>query len=228
MKHLILLIEGKRINRPSYIAGLNRKGFIVESASSGAVAIEKLKEISPSVVIVDAASMRTTGTRICASFRNVLEETPIVLILAANIEKVEDICADEVLYLPFTLQKLLNRIRPYMATSKNKKLVCGPIQLDLKERWLMCGNKKTRLTPRLFMLMQSLMKNPDEVLVREDLFRKIWETDYIGDTRSLDVHISWLRKAVENDPRHPVFIKTERGIGYRLEVEKPHRPKKKS
>ena len=78
------------------------------------------------------------------------------------------------------------------------------------------------------MLMESLMKKPDEVLLREDLFRKIWETDYLGDTRSLDVHISWLRKAVENDPRHPEFIKTERGIGYRLEVEKPHRPKKKS
>jgi DNA-binding response OmpR family regulator len=228
MKHLILLIEGKRIDRPSYMAGLNKKGFIVESVSSGAAAIEKLREINPNAVIIDAVSMRTTGTRICASLQKVLEETPIFLILAANKEKVEDNCAHEVLYLPFTLQKLLNRIRPYMATSNNKKLVCGPIQLDLKERWVMCGNKKTRLTPRLFLLMESLMKNPDEVLLREDLFRKIWETDYLGDTRSLDVHISWLRKAVENDPRHPEYIKTERGIGYRLEVEKPHRPKKKS
>lgn len=228
MKHLILLIEGKRIDRPSYMAGLNKKGFIIESVSSCAVAIEKLKEIKPNAVIIDAASMRTTGTRICASLQKVLEETPIFLILAANKDKVEDNCAHEVLYLPFTLQKLLNRIRPYMATSNNKKFVCGPIQLDLKERWVMCGNKKTRLTPRLFLLMESLMKNPDEVHLREDLFRKIWETDYLGDTRSLDVHISWLRKAVENDPRHPEFIKTERGIGYRLEVEKPHRPKKKS
>ena len=72
------------------------------------------------------------------------------------------------------------------------------------------------------------MKKPGEVLLREDLFRKLWETDYLGDTRSLDVHISWLRKAVEEDSRHPEFIKTERGIGYRLEVEKPRRPKKKS
>jgi len=62
-------------------------------------------------------------------------------------------------------------------------------------------------------------------LDRDDMFRKIWETDYIGDTRSLDVHISWLRKAVEKDPRNPVFIKTERGIGYRLETEKPTRPR---
>jgi DNA-binding response OmpR family regulator len=65
------------------------------------------------------------------------------------------------------------------------------------------------------------------VLMREELFRTLWETDYLGDTRSLDVHISWLRKAVEDDPRHPQYIKTERGIGYRLEVEKPRRPKKR-
>jgi len=227
MKHLILLIEGKRVDRPSYMAGLNKKGFVVESVTNGAAAIKKLDEIKPKAVIIDAASMRTAGTRICASLRNVLSKTPIILILATDAKKVKDECADEVLYLPFTLQKLLNRLRPYMEISKNKKLVCGPLKLDLKDRWVICGNRKTRLTPRLFVLMKSLMLKPGEVLLREDLFRKLWETDYLGDTRSLDVHISWLRKAIEEDPRHPEFIKTERGIGYRLEVEKPRRPKRK-
>ena len=227
MKYLILLIEGKRVDRPSYMAGLNKKGFIVESVINGAAAIKKLDELEPNAVIIDAASMRTTGTRICASLRKVLSKAPIILILAPNAKKVKDACADEVLYLPFTLQKLLNRLRPYMGISKNKKLVRGPIKLDLKDRWVTCGNKRTRLTPRLFMLMESLMRKPGEILLREDLFRTLWETDYLGDTRSLDVHISWLRKAIEEDPRHPEFIKTERGIGYRLEVEKPHRPKKK-
>ena len=227
MKHLVLLIEGKRVDRPSYIAGLNKKGFIIESVLNGAEAIQKLDELNPNAVIIDAASMRTTGTRICASLRSVLSQTPIVLILAADAKKVKDVCADEVLYLPFTLQKLLNRLRPYMGISKNKKLVCGPIKLDLKDHWVFCGNKKTRLTPRLFVLMKSLMGKPGEILLREDLFRTLWETDYLGDTRSLDVHISWLRKAIEEDPRHPEFIKNERGVGYRLEVEKPRRPKKK-
>jgi len=227
MKHLILLIEGKRVDRPSYIAGLNKKGFIVESAINGAAAIKKLDKLKPNAVIIDAASMRTTGTRICVSLRSVLSKTPILLVLAPNAKKVKNACADEVLYLPFTLQKLLNRLRPYMGISRNKKLVCGPIKLDLKDRWVICGDKKTRLTPRLFVLMESLMRKPDEILLREDLFRTLWETDYLGDTRSLDVHVSWLRKAIEEDPRHPEFIKTEHGIGYRLEVEKPHRPKKK-
>jgi len=227
MKHLILLIEGKRVDRPSYMAGLSKKSFIVESVINGAAAIKKLDKMKPNAVIIDAASMRTTGTRICASLRKVLSKTPIILILAPNAKKVKNTYADEVLYLPFTLQKLLNRLRPYMGISRNKKLVCGPIKLDLKDRWVICGDKKTRLTPRLFVLMESLMQKPGEILLREDLFRTLWETDYLGDTRSLDVHISWLRKAIEEDPRHPEFIKTERGIGYRLEIEKPHRPKKK-
>ena len=210
------------------MAGLNKKNFIVESVSSGAEAIRKLKEIDPDAVIIDAASMRTSGTRICASMRKELDKAPIILILAPNVNRIQDDCADEILYLPFTLQKLLNRLRPYMSNEKNKKLKSGPISLDLKERWVICGEKKTRLTPRLFILMESLMRNPGKVLLREDLFRTIWETDYLGDTRSLDVHISWLRKAVEADPRHPKFIKTEHGVGYRLEIEKPHRPTKKS
>jgi DNA-binding response OmpR family regulator len=148
----------------------------------------------------------------------------VLLIVAEDQEDLENSCSDQVLRLPFTLQKLLNRLRPYMSINENKKLECGPIKLDLKERWVHCNGKQTRLTPRLFLLMETLMHHPGEVLQREELFKKIWETDYLGDLRSLDVHISWLRQAVEDDPRNPRYIQTERGIGYRLEIEKPKRP----
>jgi DNA-binding response OmpR family regulator len=170
--------------------------------------------------------MRTSGTRICTSLRTSLDKTPIILIAAENQVEIDQNCADQVLCLPFTLQKLLNRLHPYMTMDENKKLECGPIKLDVKERWLHCDGKKTRLTPRLFALMEAFIHQPGEILLREDLFRKLWETDYLGDTRSLDVHISWLRHAVEADPRNPKYIKTERGIGYRLEIEKPKRPSK--
>jgi DNA-binding response OmpR family regulator len=226
MKHLILLVEGKRSDRPSFMSGLSAKGYEVESVPNGASAIEAIKKFNPKAVIIDAASMRTSGTRICTSLRTALDKTPIILVAAENQGKVEDNCADQVLFLPFTLQKLLNRLRPFMTMNENKKLECGPIKLDVKERWLHCDGKKTRLTPRLFTLMEAFISHPGEILLREDLFRKLWETDYLGDTRSLDVHISWLRQAVEADPRNPKYIKTERGIGYRLEVEKPKRPSK--
>ena len=228
MKYQIQLVEGKRVDRPSYMAGLNKKGFTVVSASNGSNAISELNELNPDAIVVDAASMRTTGTRICASIKKENPEIPVILILANGKKHITTNHADEILSLPFTLQKLLNRLRPYMGRSNNKKLVAGPITLDLKERWVVCGDKRERLTPRLFTLMESFMREPGKVLLREDLFRKLWETDYLGDTRSLDVHISWLRKAIEEDPRHPKLIKTERGIGYRLEVEKPRRPKKRA
>ena len=215
------------MDRPSYMAGLNKKGFQVFSTPNGNNAVSELKEMNPDAIIIDAASMRTTGTRICRSIRKINEQVPLVLILAKNAKRVTNDTANEILYLPFTLQKLLNRLRPYMGMDNNKHLTCGPIELDLKQRWVTCNDKQTRLTPRLFTLMEAFMRNPGKVLMREELFRKLWETDYLGDTRSLDVHISWLRKAVEDDPRHPQYIKTERGIGYRLEVEKPRRPKKK-
>lgn len=226
MKHLILLIEGKRTDRPSFMSGLSKKGYEVESVPNGASALKAIQQLNPKAIIIDAASMRTSGIRICTSLRVALDKTPILLIATEAQEVIDENCADQVLRLPFTLQKLLNRLRPYMSMNENKKLECGPIKLDIKERWLHCDGKKTRLTPRLFTLMEAFMSHPGEVLLREDLFRKIWETDYLGDTRSLDVHISWLRQAVEEDPRNPKYIKTERGIGYRLEVEKPKRPSK--
>ncbi len=228
MKHLILLVEGKRADRPSYMAGLSKKGYEVESVPNGASAKKSIQTIDPRAIIIDAASMRTSGTRICSSLKNVCKDTPVILIVAEDQDHVDPDCADQVLQLPFTLQKLLNRLHPYMTMNENKKLECGPIKLDLKERWVHCNGKHTRLTPRLFNLMRRLMKSSGEVLLREDLFKEIWETDYTGDMRSLDVHISWLRQAVEEDPRDPKYIKTERGIGYILEVEKPKRPSRQT
>lgn len=228
MKYQVIIVEGKRADRSSYLTGIGKKGFIVESAANGSEALKMLKEVDPKAVIVDAASMRTSGTRICSELRKVLADTPIILIVSEDQKKINPDCADEVLYLPFTLQKLLNRLKPYMSMNQNKKLECGKIKLDLKQRWMYCDDKRTRLTPRLCILMETFMRHPGEVLDRKDLFKKLWETDYVGDMRSLDVHISWLRQALEDDPRHPKYIKTERGVGYRLEIEKPKRPSKTS
>ncbi len=225
MKPLLMLIEGKRIDRPSFMAGLIKKGFNVISVPNGGAALIALDKRKPKVVIIDAASMRTAGTRICADIRRKVKKIVIILILPEKYEANTDACADEILVSPFTIQKLLNRLNPYVAINQNKFLEAGPIKLDLEQNWIHCQGRKERLTPRLFILMEMLIRNPGIVIEREKLFGKLWETDYMGDMRSLDVHISWLRKAVEKDPRNPVFIKTERGVGYRLEVEKPTRPR---
>jgi len=224
MKHLILLVEGRRADRPSFMGGLSKKGFQVESVPNGASALKTLESINPKAIVVDAESMCTSGTRICSSIRKSAGKTPVILIIASDKGNINSDCADEVLRMPFTVQKLTNRIKPFMSMHENKHLSVGPIKLDLKERWVHCNGKSKRLTPRLFILLKTFMKNPGEVLLRDDLFREIWETDYLGDTRSLDVHISWLRLAVEANPGKPKIITTERGIGYKLDVEKPKPP----
>ena len=216
------------MDRSSYMAGLSKKGYVVESAPNGAAALEIVCSNPPKAVIIDAASMRTSGTRICSALKQAASMLPVILVVGEEQQNIPADCADVVLRFPSTVQKLLTRLRPFMTANENKKLVCGPISLDLKERWVYCEDRRTRLTPRLFILMETFLRHPGEVLTREELFKKLWETDYIGDTRSLDVHISWLRQAICKNPRSPQYIKTERGVGYRLVVEKPRRPGKEA
>ena len=100
----------------------------------------------------------------------------------------------------------------------NNVLSVGPIRLDIENRRVRALGKNAKLTPRLITLLQILMDKHGEVVEREALFKKVWETNYTGDTRTLDVHISWLRRAIELDPDNPKFLKTIRGVGYRLDV----------
>lgn len=221
MKVKILLIEGKRADRPSFVAGLARKGHLVESVSNGSEALARLGPLAPDLIIVNAASMRTSGKRICQSIRSHSRAARIVLITDAhNVSSIEkEELANVVLALPFTLQKLLNRIRPLLPAEKKDLLEVGPLQLDLSQRWVRMGPRQTSLTPRLVTLLKILMEHPGEVIERNPLFTTAWDTTYTEDTRTLDVHISWLRRAIEDDPRNPRIIKTIRGVGYRLDID---------
>jgi DNA-binding response OmpR family regulator len=220
MKAKLLLVEGKRADRPSFMAGLTRKGYQVETVPNGSAALAHLEQSMPDLVIVDAASMRTSGKRICQTLR---EHTSAPLVLVVDVAQVEsaqkDDVADVVLALPFTLQKLVNRIRPLIPVESKDVLKAGPISLDPFQRWVRVGKRQTSLTPRLVMLLRILMEHPGEVIERDVIFRQVWDTAYTEDTRTLDVHISWLRQAVEIDIRNPRYIKTIRGVGYRLDID---------
>lgn len=202
-----------------------QRGYAVESVPNGAAALSFFEKQKPRAVIIDAASMRTSGTRICNDLRKKSKKLPLLLILPEKNNIDSNDIADQVLVMPFTIQKLLNRLNPYVTANTEKILKAGPIRLDLEQRWVYCRSRRARLTPQLFALMEMFMRHPGVVITREELFTKLWDTDYLGDTRSLDVHISWLRQAIEKDPRNPIFLRTERGVGYRLQVEKPTRPR---
>jgi DNA-binding response OmpR family regulator len=219
MKAKILWIEGKRSDNPSFIQALGKKGHVVETVASGQAALAYISEKSPDLVVINAASMRTSGSRICQDIRERMNGLPIVLIAnPGHPPTSRDACAHVVLNKPFTAQKLVNRIIPLLPSSMENLIHAGPIQFDQVSRRVRCLNKEARLTPRLARLLKMLMDHSGEVIERETLFREVWKTEYTEDTRTLDVHISWLRLAIEEDPRAPRFLKTLRGVGYRLDV----------
>jgi DNA-binding response OmpR family regulator len=214
----ILLIEGKPGDHASFAPALTKKGFQVETVPNGNAALARLVDLDPDLVVVDAASLRTSGRRICQSLHRENDALPIVLILPKASSLVENNDAIVVLILPFTVQKLVNRFRPFMRTDEKDLLHVGPIRLNMKQRQVSCLDRQSRLTPHLVTLLKLLMEHPGEVMERATLFRLAWNTEYTVDTRTLDVHVSWLRRAIETDPRHPRFLKTVRGIGYRLDI----------
>ncbi len=213
----LLVIEGRHAEVPSFAADLQKKGFEIVIAQSGGEATKRLEKTAPHLAVVNAASLRSSGVRICQSLREKDSKLPIILIVTPDIE-VDKSVADSILTLPFTAQKLVNRVKPLLPGDGKNVIHVGPIRLDLEHRRVKCLGKNTKLTPRLIRLLRILLDNHGQVVERESLFKRVWETNYTGDTRTLDVHISWLRDAIEIDPNSPRFLKTIRGVGYRLDV----------
>ena len=214
----LLLIEGKHADNPAFTSALRKKGFVVELVSSGSAALARLSDgFKPELVVVNAATLRTSGKRICQSLREKAAGLPIVLILDED-RDLDKVDADAILSLPFTAQKLVNRIRHQLPGDGKHSIHSGPIRLDIEKRMVRCAGKQSRLTPRLVDLLKTLIDHHGEVVERKALFSKVWETNYTDDTRTLDVHVSWLRQAIEADPDDPQLLKTIRGVGYRLDV----------
>ena len=218
-KYKVLWVEGRWKSNPNFIPSLLQKGFQVDRVSSGKEALSNVAKKRHDIVVVDAASMRTSGKRICRSLRDQANGMPIMLISDPKraVEKDYD-CANAILTLPFTQRKLINRIGPLLPSDEKGLIKAGAIQLDTEEKYVRANGKKTALTPRLVQLLKMLVDHKGEVVERDTLFKKVWRTEYTGDTRTLDVHISWLRRAIEKNPKRPKLLKTMRGVGYRLDV----------
>ena len=214
----VLLIEGKRNVARRFASDLEKKGYSLRVENSGSKGLDAIKQFSPDVVVINAASLRTNGLRLVNWFHNSLPATPLCLIVAEDEPVGETENVNFFLRLPFTVQKLANRLRTLENNSHKGMLVRGNLVLNPDSRIAIYKNKEVHLTPRLTDLLTKMMEKPGEVLTREALFKAVWDTDYVEDTRTLDVHISWLRQALEDDPHHPDLIKTIRSKGYLLKV----------
>ncbi len=214
----ILLIESDRAGSHSYAPILERKGYSVQIHNKVRQAVEAALKNPPDLVILDAASMRTSGTRMCRAARMHLDGIPIILVSPAGSRPDPGNGASVTLVHPFTPRKLLNRVRRLLPGDDSFMIEVGPIRLNLAQRRVNALDKEARLTPKQVKLLEVFLLNPGRLMSRKTLLRRVWQTDYLGDTRTLDVHMSWLRKAIEPDPRNPIFLKTIRGMGYRFDL----------
>ena len=214
----ILLIESARASAPSVAPALTKKGYDVLVHRKFDKAVAAAEAASPDMVVLDAASMQTSGTRMCRALRTRLNGMPIILLAAEGSQPAPGSGATQTLVHPFTPRKLLNQVARILPGDEKYNLVVGPIQLNLAQRKVRCSCREVRLTPKEAKLLELFMLNPGRLFTRKALIREVWHTDYTGDTRTLDVHMSWLRKAVEQDSSRPRILKTIRGVGYRLDL----------
>lgn len=217
-KTRILWAGKRRADIPSFVPDLETKGYHVTFVSTGKEALDKLARTKPDVMVVDAASMRTTGSRICKTVNLKYPALPLILINTPSNLPTNEIKADIQLVHPFTIRKLENRIIPYAPSDGKNLLKAGPIQLDLERQVIRCNKKEEHVTPRMAHLLKMLIDQKGKVIDRKKLFSKIWNTNYTEDTRSLDVHINWLRKIIEKNPKKPKLLLTVRGKGYKLDL----------
>lgn len=220
-KVAVLLVEGKRTNGSSVEAVLEKLNCQVHLANTGQEALKIAGEFDFQIVVFNSATMRSNGARSCRRLRTKVEALPIIHIRPSK--QPIDLSADADVYLeqPFTPRKLKNRIKALLPADRNTEEIvrCGCITYFRNKRSVeVDGKGESRLTPKLAMLLEEFIRNYNQVITRKQLMQKVWNTDYVGDTRTLDVHIRWVRELIEHDPANPLFLTTVRGKGYVLSM----------
>ncbi len=209
------------IERTGTFSDALKKRYEVTSVPSGKKALTLLREGSYAVVVLDAISMRTPGDRIARQLKDGLGAIPLIHLHPGS-QADADTPADVVLFLPFTARKIANSIERLLHPVTGDSVVtCGPFSINLTRRILFANGQETALTPKLVLLVETFFRHPGETLDRAVLMERVWDTSYLGDTRTLDVHVRWIRRAIEEDPGKPRYLKTVRGVGYRLEIPLP-------
>lgn len=212
----LLRIGSVRGKKPSYLAALEKE-YSIRMAASGKQGLDALSEI-PALIIVDAASMGTPGTRICNRIRMCLPRVPVVHVHPGP-QKTVSTAADVLLFAPVGARRMTRVLERLLhGSEQDEEIDCGPFYMNVTRRILIVNGQETHLTPKQASLVAMFLRRPGEVIQRKRLMAEVWKTDYLGDTRTLDVHIRWIRQVIEEDSSKPMFLQTVRGVGYRLVV----------
>ena len=169
------------------------------------------------VIVLDAASLRVSVEPLLRSLRQRAPSARIILIAPPNSSS--SLSYDYLVPSPAPWNRVLKTIEEAMAGERRQVLVEGPFVLDLVERTIVGPAGESRLTAKLFTLLALFMRHPGLPVSRHQIMQEVWNTSYLEDTRTLDVHISWLRGFIEPNPRKPVYLRTQRGVGYTFHPE---------
>lgn len=211
MKSRILLIGTARW------AATLRRNYDLLRARSG-IQARRYAGQRISLIIIDAASMYISGERVCRDLKARFPDSTLLL-LSASASGDVPAGADLALSAPVTARQLTGAASRLLAAETMDVISCGPFTLNRRARILQAHGKQAQLNPKLAGLIELFLTQPNKTLPRADIMRQVWQTAYLGDTRTLNVHIRHARKILERDPQKPDYLKTVRGIGYRLEIE---------
>jgi two-component system response regulator RegX3 len=228
----VLVVEDEASFVEALTIGLRREGFEVVVAVDGAEALEMFDATQPDLVLLDVMLPKISGIDVCRQLRK-KTQVPIIMVTAkgAEIDTVVglEVGADDYVTKPYRLRELVARMRAVMRRSElngsadgaaglTAGLVqVGDVALDPEEHRVSVGGQALSLPLKEFELLHLLLANAGRVLPRETLIDRVWGTDYVGDTKTLDVHVKRLRGKIEADPATPTRIVTIRGLGYKYE-----------
>jgi DNA-binding response OmpR family regulator len=229
MADKVLIVEDDANLLETLKYNLHKEGYDVTTASDGEQAIKAARKEKPDLIILDIMLPKLNGFEVCRILRK--EMTVPVLILTAKADETDkivglEIGADDYMTKPFSMREFLARVRAMLRRSKiteatpaaeSAPLKIGYLEVDIARHRASLSGGALELSPKEFDLLAFLAKNKGLVFSREQLLEKVWGYDYAGSTRTVDVHIRWLRQKIEANPGHPRYLLTVRGTGYKLE-----------
>ncbi len=224
----ILVVDDEPSFREGLRQALKQEGFIVHLAADGEEALEVWRACQPDLVLLDVMLPRMSGIDVCREIRAV-DETPVIMVSARN-EEIDavvalEVGADDYVAKPYRVRELVARMRtvlrrssasPTGAQERSETLTAGALALDRDRHEVTLAGEPIQLPLKEFELLALLMANKGLVVTRQTLIDRVWGYDYVGDTKTLDVHIKRLRAKVEPNPDTPELIVTIRGLGYKL------------